>query len=165
MKKKHPEKKKPGHAENKKQAKNELEELRETLQRVQAEFENSRKRLDREKQEFVKAANAGLVKELLPLLDSVDAAQDQLDERRDVRKEEALEGIELIKKQLLAILKSHGLEEIKCLGKKFDPMLHDCVMKGSKKDKEEDIVLKELQKGYMLKGKVLRHAKVKVNKP
>ena len=165
MKKKHPEKKKPGQAENKKPAKNELEELRETLQRLQAEFENSRKRLDRERQEFTKAANAGLVKELLPLLDSVDAAQDQLDERRDVRKEEALEGIELIKKQLLAILKSHGLDEIKCLGKKFDPMLHDCVMKGKDQKKEEDLILKELQKGYMLNGKVLRHAKVKVNKP
>ncbi len=158
--KKEPESEKQG----KKPIKKELAEIKETLQRVQAEFENSRKRLDREKEEFAKIAAAALVAELLPLLDSIEAAEKALNEQQQVTKEKAIEGIELIKRQLLAILGSAGLKEIKALGQKFDPMLHDCVMKASEKGKEEDIVLEELQKGYMLNGKVLRHAKVKVNK-
>jgi len=144
--------------------KKELAELKESLQRVQAEFENSRKRLEREKQDFLRAANAGLAKELLQVLDSVDSAADKLDEQREVRKEEAVEGIELIKKQLLAILRSHGLKEIDCLGKTFDPMIHDCVVQGHDKSKGDGIVLQELQKGYILNGMILRHSKVKVNK-
>jgi len=157
-------KKEHGAKPEKKGLKQQLAETRETLQIVQAEFENSRKRLEKEKQDFVRLANSGLVKELLPLLDSVEAAEEHLDDEREVRKEEALEGMELVKKQLLAILSSHGLGEIKALGQKFDPMLHDCVMQGFEKGKGEGIVLEELQKGYLLNGKVLRHAKVKVNK-
>jgi len=144
--------------------KSELEELKETLQRVQAEFENSRKRLEKEKHEFSKLANATIVKELLPLLDSMEAAENGIREQDNVSKDEAVEGIELLKKQLLAILRSHGLEEIECLEKCFDPMLHDCVMQGKEKEKKDEIVLEELQKGYLLNGKVLRHSKVKVNK-
>ena len=139
-------------------------ELEETLKRVQAEFENSRKRLEREKGEFAKVANARIVKDLLPLLDSMDSATKGFEEREKVGKEEAEEGIAMVKKQLLAILGAYGLESIKCFGKKFDPMLHDCVMKGEEKGREDDVVLEELQKGYLLNGKVLRHAKVKVNK-
>jgi len=142
----------------------EFGEIKDTLQRVQAEFENSRKRMEKEKQEFSKHANSALVKELLPLLDSVDAAREKLDDQREVRKDEAVEGIELIQKQLLAILKVHGLQEIECKGKKFDPMKGDCVMQAKVKGKGDGIVLEELQKGYTLNGKVLRHAKVKVNK-
>lgn len=139
-------------------------ELKDALQRLQAEFENSRKRMEKEKDAFSKHANASLVKELLPLLDSVDAAREKLDDQREVRKDEAVEGIELIKKQLLAILKVHGLQEIECRGKKFDPMKGDCVMQATVKGKADNVVLEELQKGYTLNGKVLRHAKVKVNK-
>ena len=65
---------------------------------------------------------------------------------------------------MLAILVSHGLQEMKCIGQGFDPMLHDCVMQGREKGKQDNCVLQEMQKGYLLKGKVLRHAKVKVNK-
>ncbi len=117
------------------------EELRESLQRVQAEFENSRKRLEKEKLEFVIVANAGLVKELLPLLDSMDAAEKSIGEQEAISKEKVVEGIELVKKQLLAILFSHGLKEIKSLGEKFDPMLHECVMQGREKGKQDGIVL------------------------
>ena len=144
--------------------KSELEEMKETLQRLQAEFENSRKRMDRERQEFSKIANALLIKELLPLLDSMDSAEKSPGENESIPKEKVIEGIELLKNQLLATLKSQDLEEIKSLGEKFDPMLHDCIMQEKDAKKEEDTVLEELQKGYMLNGRVLRHAKVKVNK-
>jgi len=145
--------------EKKKPEKSELEELKETLQRLQAEFENSRKRLEKEKQEFVKLAESGLVKDLLALVDSIDAAEKQLQ-----GDDAAVKGIELIKKQLLAVLSSRGLEEIKALGEKFDPMLHDCVVQGKENEKEDDVILEQLQKGYTLNGRVLRHAKVKVNR-
>jgi len=145
--------------EKKKGRQQDAKELRETLQRVQADFENSRKRLEKEKQDFVKVAEAGLVIELLALVDSIEAAEKQVQ-----GDELAVKGIESIKKQLLAILNSRGLEEIKSLGEKFDPMQHDCVLQGCEKEREDSIVLEEIQKGYLLNGKVLRHAKVKVNK-
>ena len=150
--------------EKKDEKQQQLDELKDTVQRVQAEFENSRKRLEKEKQDFLGQANAGIVKELLPLLDSVDSAEKNLEEAEEVSKEEAIKGIELIKKQLLAILKSHGLKEMKCIGKKLDPMQQEVLMQGKEEEKEEDIILEEFQKGYTLNGKVLRHAKVKVNK-
>jgi molecular chaperone GrpE len=143
---------------------NELEELRDSLQRLQAEFENSRKRLEREKQDFAMLANAALVKELLPLIDSIDAAERHLKERENVPRDDALKGMELVKKQLLAVLGAHGLYAIECVGKQFDPMLEDCIMQGFDEKKGDGIVLEELQRGYALNGRVLRHAKVKVNR-
>ena len=155
--------KKHAKKEKKKTAKAEMAELKETLQRLQAEFENSRKRLEKEKEDFSRLANAALVKELLPVLDSIDSAEKGL-KSQAFSKEKAVEGIELIKKQLLAILSSQGLEEIKSTGQRFDPMLHECLTQACEKEKEDQVVLQELQKGYMLNKKVLRHAKVKVNK-
>jgi molecular chaperone GrpE len=140
---------KPGKME-KEGLKGEMAELRETLQRTQAEFENSRKRLEKEKQDFLKAAEAGLVRDILPVLDSFDSAKED-------------PGALMIKKQLLAVLERHGLAEIKSLGQKFDPMLHECIMQGREPEKGDETVLEELQKGYLLNGMVLRHAKVKVN--
>ena len=142
----------------------EINELKEALQRLQAEFENSRKRMDKEKQDFVKLANAGIVKELLPLLDSVKAAERHLEKQENVSKEDALKGMETLKQQLTAVLKGHGLEEILCVGKEFDPMRDECIMQGKDNEKKDGIVLEELQKGYMLNGKILRHTKVRVNK-
>jgi len=142
----------------------EVSELKETMQRLQAEFENGRKRMEKERQMFANAANASLVKELLPLLDSIDAAERHLEQQQEVGKEDALKGIESIKKQLLAVLKSEGLEEIGALGRTFDPMLHECVMQCKEKEREDEEIVEEVQKGYLFNGNALRHSKVKVNK-
>jgi len=159
------EKESPSHKGNeRKDLKKEMQELREALQRLQAEFENSRKRLEKEKSEFVKVAKAGLVKELLPLLDSIEAGERHLKQEKEVSKGAALEGIESIKRQLLAVLKAEGLEEIGALGGKFDPMLHECVMQGKEEGKKDEEILEEMQKGYLFNGNVIRHSKVKVNK-
>ena len=144
--------------------KQEISELKESLQRLQAEFENSRKRMEKERQVFSKMANAGLVKELLPLLDSIDAAEMHLEQQQEVGKEDALKGIESIKKQLLGVLKTEGLEGIECLNRKFDPMLHECVMQCKEKRREDEEIVEEIQKGYLFNGNALRHSKVKVNK-
>jgi len=69
-----------------------------------------------------------------------------------------------LKQQLGKVLKDHGIEKIDCVGKEFDPMRDECVIQGKDESKKDEVVLEELQKGYMLNGKILRHAKVKVNK-
>ncbi len=152
------------HKDAEKGLRQEVSELKETLQRLQAEFENGRKRMEKERQMFANAANAGLVKKLLPLLDSIDAAERHLEQQQEVCKDDALKGIESIKKQLLAVLKAEGLEEIESLDSQFDPMLHECVMQCKEKEREDEEIVEEIQKGYLFNGKALRHSKVKVNK-
>ncbi len=134
-----------------------IAELTDTLQRLQAEFENYKKRIDKENAEFVKYAKAELVYKLLPLLDTFEIALKNTSD-----KEKFVKGIEIVYAQLFSTLESEGLKPIEALGKKFDPYLHEVMLK-QKSDKEDVIVLEELQKGYMLNGKVLRHSKVKIS--
>ena len=137
----------------------EKRELVETLQSVQAEFENYKKRVEKEKPQWLQLGKAGAVAELLPLLDSFDAAEEKL--KKEKRQDS---GIELLHKQLAQATQRIGLKEIKALGEKFSHETMDCMMQGNEKEKGEGIVLEEFQKGYSLDGIVLRHAKVKVNK-
>jgi len=132
-------------------------DLTDTLQRTQAEFENFKKRLDNERIDFVKYAKAGLVQSLLPTLDTFEIA---LKSTKD--NEKFLKGMEMVYSQLISTLQSEGLKPIDSMGKKFDPYLHEVMLK-EKSDKDEGIILEELQKGYMLNDKVLRHSKVKVS--
>jgi len=134
-----------------------IEELTDTLKRLQAEFENYKKRIDRENAEFVKYAKAELVYKLLPLLDTFEIALKNTSD-----KEKFVKGIEIVYAQLFSTLESEGLKPIEALGKKFDPYLHEVMLK-EKSDKEDGMVLEELQKGYMLNGRVLRHSKVKIS--
>ncbi len=145
--------------ETKQDSKDEIAELTETLQRIQAEFENYKKRIDREKAEFVKYSKHELILKLLPILDSFELAiKNSKDKSANISK-----GVELIFSQLYSVLESEGMRRIDCIGKKFDPFKHEVLLQ-EESDKEEDIVLEELQKGYMLNDKVLRHSKVKVSK-
>ena len=142
----------------------EIAELKETLQRVQADFENTCKRAQKEKEEWKQFANAVMAKELLGLLDSMDAGIAQLQKQENVSVQDALGGLQSLRKQLFALLQAQGLREIRAVGEKFDPMLHDAAMQCSEKGKKDCEVLEELQKGYLLNGRVLRHSKVKVNR-
>ncbi|MCH8003141.1 MAG: nucleotide exchange factor GrpE [Nanoarchaeota archaeon] len=134
-----------------------IAELTETLQRTQAEFENYKKRVDKEKQEFVKYAKAELIQKLLPTIDTFEIA---LKSTKD--NEKFVKGMDMVYAQLMSLLHTEGLKPIEAFGKKFDPYLHEVMLK-EKSDKDEGIVLEELQKGYMLNDKVLRHSKVKVS--
>lgn len=134
-----------------------IAELTDCLQRLQAEFENYKKRVEKENNNFLKYANAGLINELLPLLDSFELAL-----KNKESKEDFIKGVELIFAQLFSTLEKQGLRPIEAEGKPFDPYKHE-VMLQEPSDKE-GIVLEELQKGYMLYDKVLRHSKVKVGK-
>jgi len=134
-----------------------IEELTDTLQHLQAEFENYKKRVDKEKVEFVKYAKADLVGKLLPLLDAFEIAMNSTSD-----KENFVQGIEMVYSQLISALEAEGLRPIDTLGKKFDPFYHEVMLK-QKSDKEEGLILEELQKGYMFGDKILRHSKVKIS--
>ena len=155
--KKHSEKKDKKEEKPKKDSKQaKIEELTDLIKRVQAEFEHFKKREENERKQFIEFSNAELIKNLLPVLDSIDSAKKNGDE-------EVKKGIELIKKQLMEVLEKYGLNTIDAIGKKFNPEFHECLMHENNSEKEDGIILEELQKGFMLKDKVLRHSKVKIN--
>ena len=148
---------KPKKLDEKKSDKEIIEELTETLQRLQAEFENYKKRVDKEKTEFVKYAKAELIQRLLPTLDTFEIA---LKSTKD--NERFVKGMEMVYAQFVSTLQSEGLKPIDSIEKKFDPYLHEVMLK-EKSDKDDGVILEELQKGYMLNDKVLRHSKVKIS--
>jgi molecular chaperone GrpE len=134
-----------------------ITELTETLQRLQAEFENYRKRVDKEKDEFVKYAKADLICKILPILDTFEIAFRNTNDR-----EKFVKGMEMVYAQLFSGLEAEGLRPIEALGKKFDPYMHEVMLK-QKSCAEDGVVLEELQRGYTINGKVLRHSKVKIS--
>jgi len=144
--------------DNKCEAQARIDELTDDLKRVQAEFENFKKRTEKENSKMCEFYKADLIKKLLTTLDSFEIALKQTDNH-----EEFVKGVELIYSQLYTILKDEGLQYIDTKDKKFDPYLHE-VMLSEKSEAEEDAILEELQKGYRFKEMVIRHSKVKVAK-
>ncbi len=138
--------------------KSERDLLVDRLARLQAEFENARKRSAREQQEFREYALADAVKELLPTLDSFERAlQTSAGDRTEFRS-----GVELIYKQLQDALVKLGLRPIPAQGEPFDPHLHQAIEMVDTYDAEDHHVLEELQRGYKLKDRLLRPSMVKV---
>ncbi|MFA4842895.1 MAG: nucleotide exchange factor GrpE [Candidatus Omnitrophota bacterium] len=133
------------------------------LLRLQAEFENTRKRLEKEKQEFVKFANEGIILELLNILDDLERAVD-LAETKHQDLSAFLKGVEMILAHLYGMLKEYGVKPIEAGGKAFDPHLHEALMQVEDAGREENTIVEELQKGYYLNDRVIRTAKVKVSK-
>ena len=135
-----------------------IEELTNDLKRVQAEFENYKKRTDKENAKLCDYSKADLIKKLLTVLDSFEMALNNTEDHK-----EFVKGVELIYSQLYTMMKDEGLQYIDTKGKKFDPYFHE-VMLSEKSEAEEDSILEELQKGYKFKELMLRHSKVKVAK-
>ncbi|MBU1201302.1 MAG: nucleotide exchange factor GrpE [Nanoarchaeota archaeon] len=155
---KHPEEKTIEPTEKIQKLEEEKKELINTLQRLQAEFENYKKRTENECADVRKYAEEELIKSLLSILDNFELAL-----KNKECKEEFTKGVELIYSQLFQMLEDCGLKPIKCEGEKFNPYMHEALL-SEKTDQEENTVLEELQKGYKLHDKVIRHAKVKVSK-
>jgi molecular chaperone GrpE len=132
-------------------------ELTETLQRLQADFENYKKQMEKQCLETNKRAKADFINRLLPILDSFELG---LKNSKD--KEEFKKGMELIFSQFFQTLEDMGLRKIE-LSKQFDPYKHE-VLITEESNKKDNTILQELQKGYMLDDMVLRHTKVKVAK-
>lgn len=133
------------------------------LLRLQAEFENTRKRLERDKQEFIKFANEGIIAELLNILDDLERTVD-LAQSKHQDLATFLKGVEMILAHLYELLKSHGIKPIEAEGKIFDPHFHEALMQAEDQDLPEHTIVEELQKGYLLNDRVIRTSKVKVSK-
>ena len=137
-------------------SKEQEEDYLDQLKYLQADFENYKKRISKEREEFVNTANENLIRELLAVLDDFEMANTH------AKNKEAAEGLNLIHKNLLKILDKFGLKKIETEGKKFDHNFHDVLLK-EPSDKEEGVILEELQAGYLLNRKVIRHSKIKIS--
>ncbi|MHC4173393.1 MAG: nucleotide exchange factor GrpE [Planctomycetota bacterium] len=156
--------------------KSQLEELRDTieslqkekdelfakLQRVSADYANFQKRAPKQISDTIAYEKEKIIRTLLPALDNFEHTLQNADSAEDV--DVLVKGIRIIYDQMLDILKSHDVEQIKAPGENFDPALHEAMMQKSEPDKEDNIVLEEFQKGYKLNGRVIRPSKVIVNK-
>ncbi len=140
----------------------EAEGLQDKFLRAHAEFENARKRLEKEKLDFLRYANEGLILELLPILDNLEIAERHINEAKDFKAVQ--EGVDMIQLQMQKFLKDIGIERIKTEGEKFDPNLHDPIETEENKDKEDGLVVAELKPGYKFNGKLLRPAAVRIVK-
>ncbi len=132
--------------------------LLDRMARMQAEFENARKRAAREQQEYKDFALADAIKNLLPILDSLDRALQMPGQKR----EDFRDGVELIRKQFQDALEKLGLRPIPAKGEPFDPRLHEAIEMVDSDEVKDHHVLEELQRGYKLKDRLLRPSMVRV---
>lgn len=138
----------------------EKEELQDKLLRTLAEYDNARKRVERDLALIRENTKAEVISALLSVLDDLERSL----EAGEKDPGSILEGVRLIQKSFLKALQDQGLKELKSVGEKFDPQLHDALMQVEKEGVEPDRVVEEHLKGYMLNDRVLRHAKVVVSK-
>ena len=132
-------------------------ELEDRLRRAWAEFDNARRRGERERSEYLQFASMDLVRSLLPVLDDFERAL-----KVETSDKEYAKGVELIYQRFFETLRKAGLEPIEAAGKRFDPEHHEAVQRVETEEAEDQTVLVELQRGYNFKGKLLRPAWVKV---
>jgi molecular chaperone GrpE len=140
-----------------------IKQTNDQLVRLQAEFENFRKRTEKENDLFRRYSDEKLIKALLPILDSFDLAIKNICKDENHNKKE-LEGLELLYSQFYSILENAGVKKIITKDQKFDLNLHEVMMTQPKEGIEAETILEEIQKGYMLKEKILRHSKVIIAK-
>jgi len=139
-----------------------LEAERAQALRVLADFQNYRRRSEEQRQEIASRAVQNFVAELLPVLDNFERA---LAASKETQSSDSLvAGVEMILRQLRELLERHGVAPIEAIGHPFDPNLHDAVMRVEASDVEDNTVVEELQRGYMMDGRVIRPAMVKVAK-
>ena len=136
------------------------EEYLDILQRTVAEFDNYKKRTQREKESIRKETVCDVVADFIKVADNLERALESTEKDCDYKT--VREGIELVYKQFNEILNNLGVEEIKCIGEKFDPNLHNAVMHVNDKNYNESEVIEELQRGYIMENRVIRHSVVKV---
>ena len=136
---------------------NEHDDLKDMLQRLNAEFQNYRKRTEEEKSRFVKLSNEALIKNIIPVIDNFELAL-----KHNKEKSEFTQGMEMIYAQLLEVLEQEGVQRIPAVGK-FNPELHEVIMV-EESDGENGLILQELQRGYTLNDRILRSSKVKISK-
>lgn len=146
----------------KKRYEKELSDWKDKYTRLYAEFDNYRKRTEREKSRMFELGAGDVIEKLLPIADNFERALDALSEEE---KEEPFEkGVDGIYRQLRKLFSDLDVKEIEAEGKEFDPALHNAVMADEEGDAEEGTITADLQKGYTFRGSVIRHSMVKVKK-
>ena len=138
----------------------EIANQKDTFLREKAELENFKKRLTKEKDDFVQFANERLLQELIQIEDNLERAL----EVPNATLESLKEGVEMIQKQFSTFLKNQKVEPIEAIGKGFDPTLHEVLNQQESEEHEENTVIEEYSKGYTLNGRILRPAKVVISK-
>ena len=145
-----------------------LKNTQEKLLRTMAEMENQRRRFEKEKKEAFEFGGFNFAAESLLLIDNIDRAivsfksDESLKNNKDLNK--IIEGIEIVKKDLVSIFKKNGIEAIECINKKFDPNFHQAMLELEDNTKEGGTIVQEIQKGYMMKERLLRPSLVGVTK-
>ena len=145
-----------------------LKTTQEKLLRTMAEMENQRRRFEKEKQEAFEFGGFNFAAESLSLIDNIDRAiisfknDENLKNNKDLNK--IIDGIEIVKKDLVSIFKKNGIEPIECINKKFDPNFHQAMLEVENNTKEPGTVVQEIQKGYMMKNRLLRPSLVGIAK-
>ncbi len=142
-------------------ARMQAEENYQRLLRVQADFDNFRRRARAEKEDFAKYASLKLIEQLLPIVDNFDRALSSSKETKDF--DALVKGLDMTYRGIDQLLTAEGLKPIDSVGQPFNPEFHQAVMQVESEEHEEGIVVEELQKGYILKDKVIRPAMVKVS--
>jgi molecular chaperone GrpE len=142
------------------QGTSEIEELNNKYLRLYAEFDNYRRRVNRDKEEQSKYGNESLVYELLPVIDSLELALKHAPEELQAG---LVQGVEMTLKELQRTLEKFGVSKIEAAGKEFDPSIHHAMMQVEREDLEEKMVAEELRTGYLYRDKVLRPSLVAVS--
>ena len=145
-----------------------LKTTQDKLLRTMAEMENQRRRFEKEKQEAFEFGGFNFAAESLSLIDNIDRAiisfknDESLKNNKDLNK--IIDGIEIVKKDLVSIFKKNGIEAIECIDKKFDPNFHQAMLEVENNTKVPGTVIQEIQKGYMMKDRLLRPSLVGITK-
>ena len=145
-------------------AETQAEEAHDRLLRVMAEFENYKKRMEREMNDYRKFANESLIKEILPIVDNLEKALEISDEQNEKALGGLREGVNMTLEGLLTGLEKFGVVPIKSLEEPFDPNFHQAVMQEESAEHSDNTVMQELQKGYLIGDRLLRPAMVVVSK-
>ncbi len=140
----------------------ENQDLTAKMQRVSADYANFQKRSAKQISESISFEKERIVRSLLPAMDNFEHTLAHAESAEDV--EAVIKGVKIIYDQMLDVLRSYDVEQISALGEQFDPALHQAMLQKEDEEKEEGVVLEEYQKGYKLNSRVIRPAKVVVNK-
>ena len=137
-----------------------IEELTDRLTRQMAEFDNFRKRTEKEKSQMYEVGAKDIIEKILPVVDNFERGLDAVPEEK--KEDPFIQGMEKVYKQFMTVLESVEVKPIEALGNQFDPNFHNAVMHVEDENFGENIVAEELQKGYMYRDSVVRHSMVKV---
>ena len=145
-----------------------LKDVEDRLLRSIAELENQRRRFEKEKQEAIEFGGFNFALESLAILDNIDRAINSFEQDPQIKNnkdfDKVINGIKILKEDLTSIFKKNGIESIKCINEKFDPNFHQAMLEVEDKKNEPGTIVQEVQKGYMMNGRLLRPAFVGVSK-